>query len=1089
MSGSHIGRWVLGLAVWAWVGGGAALAADANGAFDKGTVGGQTVSTFDLPPGASITVELDVVVDDPLAAGVTFLSNQGSLTGSNFPALSTIDPDPTPDPSGDAATDTLISAVAILGLTKTDGGISTVPGGSISYLLGFINTGNQDAGNAVLTDTVPLGTTFDAGASTAGWACLPDTSAGSTCTLGLGDLAGNGGNGMATFTVTVDDPVPAGFDQVANTAALAADGISAVMASDTTPVTAAPVLTLDKANAGAPVAPGDTLVFTLTYSNTGNEDAANAELTETVPASTTFNAGASTGGWACLPDANAGSTCTLALGTLVGGGGGGMAAFAVDVDNPVPVGLTQVDNTASLDADNVAAVMALDTAVVTASPDLTLSKDDGGATVVPGDTIAYTLSYANNGDQDAGSALLRETVPASTTFDGGASTPGWACLPDGSAGSTCTLALGTLAGGGGSGMATFAVAVVNPVPSGLTQITNDASLEASNATSAMASDATPVTAAPNLLLSKDDGGVTVAPGDTISYSLGYGNDGNQDADGAELVETVPVETVFDPAASTAGWICSPDGNAGSTCTLMLGTLGGGGANDGTAIFAVDVVNPVSTGFGQVDNTASLQAPMVSGVMASDSTPVDAAPDLTVTKDDGGVALEPGDTLTYSVSYANVGDQDATGVELTETVPAATVFNAAASDGGWTCLPDGNPGAICTLTAEGSGEIGGGASGAVDFAVDIDDPLPPGTTEISNTVSIADDGGSGPDGNPGDNSFTLVTGLDNEPPVITAVDTAAGPLADCDTVRRPVSSIQVSFDDLSEILGVGDPANFQLVGTGPDGDFSTTVCGAVSGDDVDIPLTVSTEGTPSMPRTRLQIGSVLGAGLYRLLVCDGIADLSGNSLDGDGDGVAGGNLLLGFRSDPFNLFTNGHFDSCPVTLTPWEFAVTPPNAVTAGAPGADDVDGSPLSASVNISNVVDAPTFFGQCLDVVGSGDLDFRVRARFAPVTTGVAFLRLQCAAFPVAACAGAPLGTTDPVTLLLEDSAGSWLNITSSENAPLSVPGGTRSVLCEVTIEADGLSDPNFEAHLDALFLAERAFFADGFESGDTSAWSSTQP
>jgi hypothetical protein len=57
-------------------------------------------------------------------------------------------------------------------------------------------------------------------------------------------------------------------------------------------------------------------------------------LTDTVPANTTFNTGASTAGWACVPDNNAGSTCTLTIGALAAGSGPQAATFAVDVDKP-----------------------------------------------------------------------------------------------------------------------------------------------------------------------------------------------------------------------------------------------------------------------------------------------------------------------------------------------------------------------------------------------------------------------------------------------------------------------------------------------------------------------------------------------------------------------------------------------------------------------------------------------------------------------------------------------------------------------------------------------------------------------------------
>src|SRR6185436_6161567 len=145
-----------------------------------------------------------------------------------------------------------------------------------------------------------------------------------------------------------------------------------------------------------------------------------------------------------------------------------------------------------------------DTTPLTGAPDLTLGKSDGGASVAPGGTVAYTLTYTNVGNRGAAGIVLTETVPANTTFNAGASTAGWVCTPNNNAGSTCTLAIGTLAGGGATSTATFAVTVANPVPAGVTQISNTASI-ADNGTNGTdptpgnnsGSDATPLTGAPD----------------------------------------------------------------------------------------------------------------------------------------------------------------------------------------------------------------------------------------------------------------------------------------------------------------------------------------------------------------------------------------------------------------------------------------------------------------------------------------------------------------------------------------------------------------------------------------------------------------
>jgi uncharacterized repeat protein (TIGR01451 family) len=289
--------------------------------------------------------------------------------------------------------------------------------------------------------------------------------------------------------VDLDNPVAAGVVQISNTADIGDDGSNGAdqntadnSDTDTTPVNAVPDLQLSKDDGGVTAVPGDTIAYTLAYTNTGNQGATNVTLTETVPANTTFNAGASTAGWTCPNGAPAGSACTINVGSLAGSGASGSAVFAVNVDNPVAAGVTQIDNEAgALDdgtngadpnqGDNVDT----DSTPITAAPDLSISKDDGGAVARAGETVVYTLVYSNAGNQAATGVTITDTVPTDTTFNPGASTAGWACSPDNTAGSICTLAVGALAGGGAGGSVTFAVDVDDPYTGGPT-VTNTASI-------------------------------------------------------------------------------------------------------------------------------------------------------------------------------------------------------------------------------------------------------------------------------------------------------------------------------------------------------------------------------------------------------------------------------------------------------------------------------------------------------------------------------------------------------------------------------------------------------------------------------------
>lgn len=130
-----------------------------------------------------------------------------------------------------------------------------------------------------------------------------------------------------------------------------------------------------------------------------------------------------------------------------------------------------------------------------------------------------------------------------------------------------------------------------------------------------------------------------------------------------------------------------------------------------------------------------------------------APDLQLTKTDEDMTATPGSLINYTLAYNNAGTQDATGVVITETVPANTSFSAAASTAGWSCADESPAGTLCSFDV---GDLGIGTNDSIIFAVDVDDPLSAGVNTIRNTTSISDDGSHGFDQNPDDNEVSDTT---------------------------------------------------------------------------------------------------------------------------------------------------------------------------------------------------------------------------------------------------------------------------------------------------------------------------------------------
>ena len=175
-------------------------------------------------------------------------------------------------------------------------------------------------------------------------------------------------------------------------------------------------------------------------------------------------------------------------------------------------------------------------------------------------------------------------------------------------------------------------------------------------------------------------------------------------------------TVTSALAVTSTWQAVDDPNAGFSVTVTPNefTIGPGGTQ--TLVITADVEGlPFDEWF-------------FAYAILSEITVLE--PDLALTKDDGGISVEPGDTITYTLAYTNPGEAPSTGAVLTETLPADTAFNAAVSDPGWVEVVTGTY--VYDL-----GTIDPHTGGMVIFAVDVAAAFAaPGT--VTNTAEIGDD---------------------------------------------------------------------------------------------------------------------------------------------------------------------------------------------------------------------------------------------------------------------------------------------------------------------------------------------------------------
>lgn len=343
-----------------------------------------------------------------------------------------------------------------------------------------------------------------------------------------------------------------------------------------------------------------------------------------------------------------------------------------------------------------------------------------------------------------------------------------------------------------------------------------------------------------------------------------------------------------------------------------------------------------------------------------------------------------------------------------------------------------------------------------------------------TVELMDDGGTANGGvdTSASQEFDIEI-RDGELPEVVALEALpGGAIEDCTELDGYATALVVSFTEPmadpaedSEPEDVTNPANYQLIATGPDKDLGTMACDALEGDDVLVPLTGITYDDVALQAT-VGFASSLGNGPYRLLVCDSLEDPTGNPLAEDFTTI--------FRQDVGNLFSGGRFDC---DLGSWELMSTTSEEIEYSA---EDVDGASISGSVQMTNLTGTSFTVGQC---VNSRQANFEVGSsvRVDGAADVLASVTMNCAFYAQADCLGAVLDEASSLEFLGQ-TAGLWQPSMLTFEAPVA----SAAVYCGFSI--DLLEGGAFDAFLDDLTLSGN-LFGDGFESGDVSAWSSSTP
>ncbi len=601
------------------------------------------------------------------------------------------------------------------------------------------------------------------------------------------------------------------------------------------PQFAPPTKAVEDLQGNNPAKIGDTLRYTLTFTNIGLDAAKNVVLRDPIPTNTTYVpesihivAGANPGAKTDTAnddqaefDGGASPQVVARLGTGANASSGGTleaasppgqavnpnssTSVSFDVTVNPPAAGTTVTNQGFLDytAATLNKSFTYDTNVVDTpvggGADLSITKSASSTTAAPGGNLVYTLLAQNHGPMAAADATVSDTLPSGTTFVSATATGGSCTEPAPPATATLTCSLGDMASGATQ---TITLTVKLDLNFAGDSVSNTGTITSGtydpNPLNNTSNVVVPVAAEADMSITKTANPAspgTVHAGDEITYTLVATNNGPSYAQNVTVSDAVPLGTTlvsFTPTAPT----CS---ELATTLACHLGTMTPGDG-DARTISVVVRVDP-SAAPGTLTNSAVVASttpdPDRDNNNASATTDVGASADVAISKRADPGTFVPGEAARYTLTADNAGPSDAQDVTVTDDLPAGlTYVNASPSQGSPCTNVSGK--VTCAL---GTLPAGAGATVTINVTVDA---LTAGT--VTNTATV-DSTTFDPDHS--NNSDTIHTPVQPLADVAIEKDGNPNPVAAGNTLSYTLSVVNHGPSDAHDVK-VSDPLPDEVI---------------------------------------------------------------------------------------------------------------------------------------------------------------------------------------------------------------------------------------------------------------------------------------
>ncbi|NUU76589.1 DUF11 domain-containing protein [Paenibacillus xylanilyticus] len=586
-----------------------------------------------------------------------------------------------------------------------------VVGDVIRYTSVIRNNGTVAVNNVVYVNPLPPNTPFVPGSVIVNGTSFPLSNP--TAGIPIGTLA-PGAEVTVTFEVTITMPIPSQINNQ-STVSFTSGSFSGSSSSNTTetPVIQPQIALVKTANTvNATV--GDTVIYTVTVSNTGNLQA-NVTVTDTIPAATSFVANSVVVSGVPQPGASPGTGISVGV---VAAGATAVVTFAVVVDTlPSPQQLSNFATSSFTftppDGRTLTGTATSNTLTFpVSSPNVAVVKSTTSTAAAVGDTVNYSILVTNSGIAPVNNIQLSDPIPAGASFVTGSVTVNGVAQP--AANPAGGISLGTLAPGA-SATITFSIRVDAIPPSG--QLSNRSTVSfTSGAFSSTTFSNTVVTPVfqPILSVQKTASTQNATVGDTVSYTVNVSNTGNYGAQ-INLTDNIPAGTILVPNSVIVNGQPLPAANPATG--IAAGTIAAGATTTITFSVVIDTLPSPQQLVNQASVALSFTLPdgrtITGSVLSNVLTISVSAPDVDVVKSTTSTAVSVGDIVTYSVAVTNNGIATVNNVVFTDAVPASTVLAPTGVFVDGVLRPGANPSTGITI-----GSIAPGATVTVVFSVQV-----------------------------------------------------------------------------------------------------------------------------------------------------------------------------------------------------------------------------------------------------------------------------------------------------------------------------------------------------------------------------------